>query len=90
MTTPAYEYGNFLGRFKRAIERVGEEIAAGVRDGLAYRDHPPMTELEAREYISQKTYERRIRRERELGLAYVRELGRQARRDLGLGREVPR
>lgn len=72
--SPAYAYGQTLGRIQLGMERMFADIAAGMRDAAKARTRPP-TEAD-RENIRVALYRQRIERERALGRAYVKRLTR--------------
>lgn len=81
MSTPAYQYGEFLGRMKASMEQVGQQIAAGFASmqKATQRSSEAMREVE-----SERRYRANIARERRLGREYVTQRCNQLRKDLGL------
>lgn len=79
------EVVEFVEGFRKAVRRMFRSFAE------AYNRIPESTRegmlLRARERRSIDNHEAAVEAERQAGLAYVRELGAQARRDLGLPEE---
>lgn len=81
MSSPAYQYGQYVAAWHRGMQRLFEQIGAGFRDGLAA---PPPTPEQRAEAASRRRYRARVEAERRKGLRFVRDHGAQVRRELGL------
>lgn len=79
--SPAFEYGQLLGRLQRAYAAAAREIVAGV--AAAMQAPRPLT-LEEREVRREARYRATVALERQRGLRFVELHAARVRRDLGL------
>lgn len=84
----AYEYGVTLATLQHGLRTMMQEIARGFADAGKVLNNP-RDPKELLEVEREDRYQRRLERERRLGLSYVDRIVKEKRKELGLDEVVP-